>query len=409
MGATLRKANATELFKGIKVRTFNGEEVLLSDLWRERPVVLKVLARLGCAMCKQEALTLREMKPYLDKHNVAIAAVAFEELDLKGFLDGGYWGWDILLDPERKVYTAAGLKHISKWQFLRDCLSPSLYKLLATLLRRGLSNPVRGDPRQLGGTFVITTDGNFAYSFRASRLAMFPSAKEIYSIVGGDPDEIEEDSELQFHNDADLTSTILGPIWDNGVRPDHGSPFDPAWDSEWATGYEGRIKSPRPELGLNRKPGIRKPDSKLILDNQQPSSLYPNAQPRSSEDTPMDLNLMLQEVNGVRRRAGVHPLRLNAKLTAAAQKHSEHQARVGQMTHDGKNRSKPSERLEKEGYRWTFTGENIASNQPSVNQVMNTWINSPEHYQNMINPEFIEFGAGVSQQYWTQDFGSSSR
>ncbi|KAI0244045.1 hypothetical protein L0F63_003049 [Massospora cicadina] len=199
MGATLRKANATELFRGIKVRTFNGEEVLLSDLWQERPVVLKVLARLGCAMCKQEALTLREMKPYLDKHNVAIAAVAFEELDLKGFLDGGYWGWDILLDPERKVYTAAGLKHISKWQFLRDCLASSLYKLLAILLR-----PC--------GTFVITTDGKFAYSFRASSLAMFPSAKENYSIVGGDPDEIEEDVPKSYIYSQQRASSIFSSI-----------------------------------------------------------------------------------------------------------------------------------------------------------------------------------------------------
>ncbi|KAJ9078968.1 hypothetical protein DSO57_1001182 [Entomophthora muscae] len=185
--------NAKEMFKDIKVQTVTGETMLLSDLWKERPVVLKVLARLGCAMCKQEALTLREMKPLLDKHNVAIAAVAFEDLDLKNFLTGGYWGWDILLDPERKVYEAAGLWRMTPMQFMRDIFSGRLFKIMSVLLWRGIMNPVRGDPRQLGGTFVINTDGAIAYSFKASRLAMFPSAKEIYATIGGDPDEVEED------------------------------------------------------------------------------------------------------------------------------------------------------------------------------------------------------------------------
>lgn len=120
----------------------------------------------------------------------------------------------------------------------------------------------------------------------------------------------------------------------------------------------------------------------------------------------MDLKQMLREVNAVRAGVGARPLRLNAQLTAAAQKHSEYQASVHRMTHTGAGRSSPSQRVEREGYNWMKVGENVAWNQPSIKQVMKAWVTSPQHYSNLISRDFTEFGAGVSRLYWTQDFGT---
>ncbi|KAJ9077770.1 hypothetical protein DSO57_1013418 [Entomophthora muscae] len=126
----------------------------------------------------------------------------------------------------------------------------------------------------------------------------------------------------------------------------------------------------------------------------------------ASNAGPMDLNLMLRLVNSVRARVGARPLRLNGRLIAAAQKHSQYQARIRRMTHNGSGGSSPSQRIEREGYDWANVGENVAWNQRDVRRVMTAWVNSPQHYKNLISRDFTEFGAGVYNLYWTQDFGS---
>lgn len=49
-----------------------------------------------------------------------------------------------------------------------------------------------GDGYQLGGTFVITHKMKMVYEFRQNSADSFPSLKELFYIVGGDPEMIEE-------------------------------------------------------------------------------------------------------------------------------------------------------------------------------------------------------------------------
>ncbi|HCJ28080.1 MAG TPA: hypothetical protein DHV63_01935, partial [Pseudomonas sp.] len=58
-------------------------------------------------------------------------------------------------------------------------------------------------------------------------------------------------------------------------------------------------------------------------------------------------------------------------------------------------------------------GENIAAGQGSAEQAVSSWLASPGHCQNIMNPGFTEMGAAYATNprsaatiYWTQVFGT---
>jgi len=124
---------------------------------------------------------------------------------------------------------------------------------------------------------------------------------------------------------------------------------------------------------------------------------------------------MLAQVNAQRRKAGAPPLALNADLQEAAQAHAQDMLARGFFAHKSPSGTTVRERSRKAGYDWRAIGENIAEGQTSVNEVMTTWMNSPGHRENILNPAFRELGVGLvlgkgrDGEYrviWVQNFGA---
>ncbi|WP_354644269.1 CAP domain-containing protein [Kitasatospora camelliae] len=118
---------------------------------------------------------------------------------------------------------------------------------------------------------------------------------------------------------------------------------------------------------------------------------------------------VLALVNTERQKAGCGPVTANAKLTAAAQAHSQDMAAHATMTHTGSDGSTAGDRITRAGYAWSTYGENVAYGYSTPEAVMNGWMTSPGHKANILNCAFKEIGIGLAQpgNYWTQDFGTS--
>jgi uncharacterized protein YkwD len=61
------------------------------------------------------------------------------------------------------------------------------------------------------------------------------------------------------------------------------------------------------------------------------------------------------------------------------------------------------------GYNYRWAGENIAYGQTSAQEVMQSWMNSAGHRQNILNPKFRDVGIAYAYGntfYWTQNFGA---
>jgi uncharacterized protein YkwD len=129
---------------------------------------------------------------------------------------------------------------------------------------------------------------------------------------------------------------------------------------------------------------------------------------------PDDMATRLLDVhNKFRAAKGLPALTLSPKLTAAAQAHSDYQAKVGRMAHSGIGDGTPWDRMATAGYAYSSAAENVAWNQPDIPTVMDDWMNSPGHRMNIMG-SYAEFGGAVAygndgSPYWTTDFGTPGR
>ncbi len=117
--------------------------------------------------------------------------------------------------------------------------------------------------------------------------------------------------------------------------------------------------------------------------------------------------------NAERVSAGLPALTANALLTQSAQGHSEAMAAGDFFDHiNPLTGLEPKDRITAAGYQWNAIGENIASGQTTPQEVIQSWMSSPGHRENILSPDFTEIGVGYFQKpgdthatYWVQNFG----
>jgi uncharacterized protein YkwD len=110
---------------------------------------------------------------------------------------------------------------------------------------------------------------------------------------------------------------------------------------------------------------------------------------------------VLQEINSIRREHGLAPLRLSARLSAAARQHSQEMAARGYFSHDSANGSSFDRRIARYyplgRNRYWSVGENLLWSSPDVDPdgALQMWWNSPEHRKNMLTARWREIGVSA--------------
>ncbi|HLX64489.1 MAG TPA: CAP domain-containing protein [Planctomycetota bacterium] len=120
---------------------------------------------------------------------------------------------------------------------------------------------------------------------------------------------------------------------------------------------------------------------------------------------------IIDATNAERKKTGLPALKPNALLFKAARQHSADMAKENKMVHElyGK---KHTERLDDIGYKWAAARENIAFNQKGGAAVVDAWMHSEKHKENILANDISEIGVGIvndakGQPYYTQVFGRS--
>ncbi|WP_091274562.1 CAP domain-containing protein [Micromonospora haikouensis] len=167
--------------------------------------------------------------------------------------------------------------------------------------------------------------------------------------------------------------------------------------------------SPSPSPSRTAKPTPKPSRTTAASRSNQRSSAPATPRVAAAPGVSAQAQEVVNLVNAERAKAGCGALKIDDKLMAAAQAHSQDQADHRKMTHDGSDGSDVGERLDRAGYAWRAYGENVAWNQQTPAAVMDAWMNSPGHRANILNCSFTEIGVGVANSngpYWTQDFGT---
>jgi uncharacterized protein YkwD len=160
------------------------------------------------------------------------------------------------------------------------------------------------------------------------------------------------------------------------------------------------------DIGVYR----RGPDTWLVL-----ASAY--VAPASSQ-APVLATRALQLVNEVRARGTrcgersfgpAPPVRQSGTLAGVALGHAADMAKHNYFEHEDLTGHSPADRVRAVGYREKLVGENIAYGPKSAEEVVQGWLDSPGHCENIMDPRFAEMGiafaAGQATRrglYWVQ-------
>lgn len=175
----------------------------------------------------------------------------------------------------------------------------------------------------------------------------------------------------------------------------------------------------------NNIPDIDVPDSNLpendVPGTQAPGTGHPDADKPGTETPDVEtpdtdapngneyhryVQQIVDLVNVEREKAGLSPLTLDQKVTAAAQVRAEEIRQS--FSHTRPNGSSFATALREQNVSYRQAGENIAWGQPSPEAVVNAWMNSSGHRANILSKNFTKIGVGYFQyngrNYWSQLF-----
>ncbi|HEY9095430.1 MAG TPA: CAP domain-containing protein, partial [Hydrogenophaga sp.] len=129
----------------------------------------------------------------------------------------------------------------------------------------------------------------------------------------------------------------------------------------------------------------------------------------------------LQQVNAARAvartcggvlRPAAPALSWSATLQTAANRHSTDMAVNNFFSHTGSDGSSVGTRATEAGYNWRGVGENIAAGYANVSVVMNGWLASTGHCNNLMEASYTEVALACVVQpgtaygkYWTMVLG----
>lgn len=118
---------------------------------------------------------------------------------------------------------------------------------------------------------------------------------------------------------------------------------------------------------------------------------------------------VIDRTNAERKTAGLKPLTADPKLMAAARSHAENMAKLEMLEHTLDCKT-PSDRVKATGYSFAWLGENIAWNQKTPKEALESWMGSSGHKANILKDEATNIGVAVAkskkgERYWVQVFG----
>jgi len=109
----------------------------------------------------------------------------------------------------------------------------------------------------------------------------------------------------------------------------------------------------------------------------------------------IDVNEIIQLVNVQRVRRGLNPLNVDSRLVNAAYSKGLHMLEFDYWAHYAPDGTSPWYFINNENYAYTIAGENLAKDFSNADPIVNAWMDSPSHRDNILNSSFDDIGVAV--------------
>ncbi len=111
--------------------------------------------------------------------------------------------------------------------------------------------------------------------------------------------------------------------------------------------------------------------------------------------TDITIDKLYQLTNDVRQKNNLSNLGYNEKLSAAAYKKAQDMFAKNYWAHYAPDGATPWDFILASGYQYEYAGENLAKNFLFSQGVVDAWMNSPTHRENLLRKDYTEIGFAV--------------
>ncbi len=108
--------------------------------------------------------------------------------------------------------------------------------------------------------------------------------------------------------------------------------------------------------------------------------------------TDITTSKLFELTNSERTHNHLTPLAMNDKLNQAAAKKAQDMFQKNYWAHFGPHDETPWDFILASGYKYEYAGENLAKNFLFSKGVVDAWMNSKTHRENLLRPEYTEVG-----------------
>lgn len=121
---------------------------------------------------------------------------------------------------------------------------------------------------------------------------------------------------------------------------------------------------------------------------------------------------ILDAANDARRAQGLMRLKWDGSLACAARQHAQEMARQNALSHQFPKEPSLPARASRAGLYFISIAENVAKGSDADN-ISDQWVRSPEHRQNLLDPEMNVIGIGIAERngelFAVEDFAKIKR
>lgn len=192
-----------------------------------------------------------------------------------------------------------------------------------------------------------------------------------------------------------------GNTGNTAQKPVQNDPYDFNKIWEMIMGGSGSVTKPdgntsKPDDTVSKPDNTTKPDTSITKPGTGNTAVSVSEYEKE----------VVRLVNEIRAENGLNELTLNTELSDIARLKSQDMRDKGYFSHTSPTYGSPFDMMKSFGVTYKSAGENIAMGYSTPEAVVDGWMNSKGHRENILNSSYKEIGVGYvsSGSYWTQMF-----
>lgn len=116
--------------------------------------------------------------------------------------------------------------------------------------------------------------------------------------------------------------------------------------------------------------------------------------------TSMTVLNIVHFTNEARVNDGLETLLISPHMTVAAQEKAESMAKRRELSHTLSDGTTAWQFIKSNGYCYEYAGENIAMFFTAADEVVDAWLESPTHRENVLSNKYTDIGIGITEMEW---------